>query len=892
MDAAQLPVARRSTRHSQPAAPAAPALPLPAAEQLWRVGDRVQGHFEAQFHGPAKCKWYLGTVRVAHEDGTCDIDYDDGDFEERVPPAHIKSPATTKSPAAAAEPAAAATLAEARPCTPVMPEAVATPAEARPCTPVMPEAEEAAMMEPAKVVDDKPKEEPPAWPEGAWEETKKVEIEDVDSSRPVQFSPCKDGRSLALNQPVQLHGLVAKPELNGRHGRALHFDEEKGRVIVDMSSATSLSLRPENLTASSLLGETVEVCGLTSLPAYNGVKASVVQDYDPLSGRVTVLVGAKRKHMALKPSNIRVVNSTPAAVQVRPANVVKPEPVDATRTLPTDAGEVFEVAPPPRPPVETIDLTEDEPAAAAGGGKRAAASAGTPHQRKRRRAADGSVEEDVEEDDDAPLSSRVHALLQPLAAGPSHPAPPPKPPPNVLRAQLEQARVQQQQQRQQAHVQQQREQQQREQQQRQQHELRELSRTLPFPWRAERSRSTGRLYYLNRESGETTWSRPRHVGVVDSSGALRVEAPPPPPRASPPLDDASDKAAAVEPPWSAARAAGYAATVEPLPGFEALADEAAHGEAPCRFFGSEAGCFKAQKGQRCGARHDAPNRVTRCRMGDNCHKMAACGKRHRAWTSWQHAEAYYRREGPFATATPAEAVVPASDTCATCPVCRKLFADGKVTSSATSMKDHLMSKQDKKHTAWRTKQDAKHTAWRTSGPPPLKPPPYHAHCEAVAQSEEMYNRLLGNQTVDDDEAELDNLTDHDERQFARMAALLQRLGKGAKLAFRMGHAPGRGLGKRCDGIVKPLPHRPRRDHGERAQFHPRLGLGATPPARGEAPRKEGCAARGGLADMFRADSEQASSGATDEADEVEYTGTRTREDRDAELRQQAVNVEC
>ena len=254
MDAAQLPVARRSTRHSQPAAPAAPALPLPAAEQLWRVGDRVQGHFEAQFHGPARFKWYLGTVRVAHEDGTCDIDYDDGDFEGRVPAAHIahRLPVAAAATAAVAGPAAAAGSAAAPgPAAAAEPATAAAPAEARPCTPVMPEAEEAAMVEPAEAVDDQPKEEPPAWPEGAWEETKKVEIEDVDSSRPVQFSPCKDGRSLALNQPVQLHGLVAKPELNGRHGRALHFDEEKGRVIVDMSSATSLSLRPENLTASS-----------------------------------------------------------------------------------------------------------------------------------------------------------------------------------------------------------------------------------------------------------------------------------------------------------------------------------------------------------------------------------------------------------------------------------------------------------------------------------------------------------------------------------------------------------------------------------------------------------------------------------------------------------------
>jgi hypothetical protein len=128
---------------------------------------------------------------------------------------------------------------------------------------------------------------------------------------------------LARNQAVQLHGLVAKPELNGRHGRALSFDVEKGRVLVEISPATTVALRPNNLTASSLLGEVVDIFGLASRPEYNGVKASVVQDYDPLSGRVTVLVGAEEKHMALKPSNIQVAAPFPSGQSAAEAKVAE-----------------------------------------------------------------------------------------------------------------------------------------------------------------------------------------------------------------------------------------------------------------------------------------------------------------------------------------------------------------------------------------------------------------------------------------------------------------------------------------------------------------------------------------------------------------------------------------
>ena len=34
--------------------------------------------------------WFDGVVRAVHEDGTCNLNYDDGDFEERVAPRFIR----------------------------------------------------------------------------------------------------------------------------------------------------------------------------------------------------------------------------------------------------------------------------------------------------------------------------------------------------------------------------------------------------------------------------------------------------------------------------------------------------------------------------------------------------------------------------------------------------------------------------------------------------------------------------------------------------------------------------------------------------------------------------------------------------------------------------------
>jgi len=52
------------------------------------LGDRVRGKYQGQIGGR---NWFDGVVTAVHEDGSCDLHYDDGDCEERVAPRFIKA---------------------------------------------------------------------------------------------------------------------------------------------------------------------------------------------------------------------------------------------------------------------------------------------------------------------------------------------------------------------------------------------------------------------------------------------------------------------------------------------------------------------------------------------------------------------------------------------------------------------------------------------------------------------------------------------------------------------------------------------------------------------------------------------------------------------------------
>ena len=51
-----------------------------------------------------------------------------------------------------------------------------------------------------------------------------------------------------LGRRVVINGLVAKPELNGRTGTAVSFDDDKGRYSVELGdTSSSLMIKPCNL---------------------------------------------------------------------------------------------------------------------------------------------------------------------------------------------------------------------------------------------------------------------------------------------------------------------------------------------------------------------------------------------------------------------------------------------------------------------------------------------------------------------------------------------------------------------------------------------------------------------------------------------------------------------
>ena len=66
-----------------------PAVSEPAAVPPFRVGDEVEARWNYQQGG---LTWYLGRIAVVHRDGSCDVTYDDGDFEARVAPNLIRTP--------------------------------------------------------------------------------------------------------------------------------------------------------------------------------------------------------------------------------------------------------------------------------------------------------------------------------------------------------------------------------------------------------------------------------------------------------------------------------------------------------------------------------------------------------------------------------------------------------------------------------------------------------------------------------------------------------------------------------------------------------------------------------------------------------------------------------
>jgi curved DNA-binding protein CbpA len=124
-----------------------------------------------------------------------------------------------------------------------------------------------------------------------------VQIEDSDETMKVKPS------NLLQHVHVTLHGLVNRPELNGRKGTIIAWDPRNERYnVYVMSTSKIMSMKPSNIV---LEDETVgQIVGLQAKPDLNG-KWGTIKNFSPQSGRYDVQISADQI-LRLKLENIHV----------------------------------------------------------------------------------------------------------------------------------------------------------------------------------------------------------------------------------------------------------------------------------------------------------------------------------------------------------------------------------------------------------------------------------------------------------------------------------------------------------------------------------------------------------------------------------------------------------
>ena len=65
---------------------------------------------------------------------------------------------------------------------------------------------------------------------------------------------CQAAAAPYVGKQVKIHGLQAKPELNGRVGLAASYDDATGRYNVQLSDGSVLALQPKNLEPVTVRG--------------------------------------------------------------------------------------------------------------------------------------------------------------------------------------------------------------------------------------------------------------------------------------------------------------------------------------------------------------------------------------------------------------------------------------------------------------------------------------------------------------------------------------------------------------------------------------------------------------------------------------------------------------
>jgi len=125
--------------------------------------------------------------------------------------------------------------------------------------------------------------------------------------------PPAPAHSIPVGTAVNVRGLKSAAEHNGKTGKIKGWDDSKGRYEVELESDSTLSLKPQNLTQMC----SVNIVGIESQPEMNGKPGSVLS-FNEETGRYAVRLQERvggRDAIALQPSNTVLSQGTRVVTQ-------------------------------------------------------------------------------------------------------------------------------------------------------------------------------------------------------------------------------------------------------------------------------------------------------------------------------------------------------------------------------------------------------------------------------------------------------------------------------------------------------------------------------------------------------------------------------------------------
>lgn len=116
--------------------------------------------------------------------------------------------------------------------------------------------------------------------------------------------------AMPIGTAVVIRGLTKIPSHNGKSGRITNFDEPRARYEVAIEGGAKLALKPQNLTQQC----TVELVGLENKPELNGKIGDIV-NFDEDTGRYLVLLHQPALAISLERQNCLLKTGTRVVVK-------------------------------------------------------------------------------------------------------------------------------------------------------------------------------------------------------------------------------------------------------------------------------------------------------------------------------------------------------------------------------------------------------------------------------------------------------------------------------------------------------------------------------------------------------------------------------------------------